>query len=99
VLRRAKPGPRLDWADRAMLAALIANLPRRLRASRLVTPGTILRWHRRLVVKKWTYPNRTRRPPVSTEITALTMIIRWCGCVKRNRSRFKGGRTAGQDQE
>jgi transposase InsO family protein len=71
VLRRTKPRPRLDWADRAVLAALIRHLPRRLRAHRLITPGTILRWHRRLAGKKWTYPNRTGRPPVSAEITAL----------------------------
>jgi hypothetical protein len=71
VLRRTKPRPCLDWADRAVRAALIRLLPRRLRAHRLVTPGTVLRWHRRLVRKKWTYPNRTGRAPVSAEIAAL----------------------------
>jgi putative transposase len=38
---------------------------------RLVTPGTVLRWHRRLVTRKWTYPDRTGRPPVSAEIATL----------------------------
>ena len=71
VLRRASPRPRLDWADRAVLAALIRLLPGRLRMHRLVTPGTVLRWHRRLITRKWTYPHRTGRPPVSAEITTL----------------------------
>src|SRR3984957_2702123 len=71
VLRRAQPRPRLDWADRAVLAVLIRLLPARLQAHRLVTPGTVLRWHRRLVARKWTHPHRTGRPPVSAEITAL----------------------------
>ena len=71
VLRRATPRPRLDWADRAVLAALIRLLPRRLRTDRLVTPGTVLRWHRRLVDRKQTYPRRRGRPPVSAEIAVL----------------------------
>ena len=71
VLRRTNPRPPLDWADRAVLAALIRLLPGRLRLHRLVAPGTILRWHRRLVTRKWTYPNRIGRPPVSAEIAAL----------------------------
>jgi putative transposase len=71
VLRRTNPRPRLDWADRAVLAALIRLLPARLRVHRLVTPGTVLRWHRRMVTRKWTCPRRTGRPPVSAEIAAL----------------------------
>jgi len=71
VLRRANPRPQLNSADRAVLAALIRLLPPRLRIHRLVTPGTVLRWHRRLVTRKWTCPHRTGRPPVSAEIATL----------------------------
>ena len=71
MLRRTHLRPQLDWADRAVLAALIRLLPGRLRMHRLVTPGTVLRWHRRLVTRKWTYPDRTGRPPVSAEIATL----------------------------
>jgi putative transposase len=71
VLRRTTRRPRLDWADRAMFAALIRTLPPLLRAHRLVTPGTILRWHRRLVANKWTYPHRVGRPSVEDAVAAL----------------------------
>jgi putative transposase len=71
VLRRANPKPRMDWADRAVFAALVRALPTVLRVHRLVTPGTILRWHRRLVAKKWTYPNRVGRPPVDDAVAVL----------------------------
>ena len=54
VLRRTNPRPRLDWADRALFAALIRCLSPSLRGHRLVTPATVLRWHRRLVIKEWT---------------------------------------------
>jgi putative transposase len=71
VLRRTNPKPRLDWADRALFAALIRRLPTVLRGHRLVTPATILRWHRRLGTRKWTYPNRCGRPPLDEAIAAL----------------------------
>jgi transposase InsO family protein len=71
ILRRTNPRPRLNWADRAVLAALIQRLPAALRGHRLVTPATVLRWHRRLVTKKWTYPNHPGRPPLDDTIAAL----------------------------
>jgi hypothetical protein len=71
VLRRTSPRPRLDWADRAVLAALIRRLSTPVRTHRLVTPGTVLGWHRRLAAKSWTYPHRGGRPPLPDEVAAL----------------------------
>jgi putative transposase len=71
ALRRQNPRPKLDWADRAVLAALARLLPSSVRMSRLVTPDTLLRWHRRLVRWRWTYPARGGRPPADAELAAL----------------------------
>ncbi|MCA1708436.1 MAG: integrase core domain-containing protein, partial [Actinobacteria bacterium] len=54
-----------------VFAALVRRLPHMLRRHRLITPGTILRWHRRLIAKKWTYPNRLGRPPVENAVATL----------------------------
>jgi len=71
VLRRQVTRPKPDWADRAVIAALTRLLPRHLRLHRIVTPGTLLAWHRRLIKNKWIYPNTTGRPPVPEEIREL----------------------------
>lgn len=75
VLRRQVTGPKPDWADRAVIAAMTRLLPRPLRLHRIVTPGTLLAWHRRLIKNKWTYPNTTGRPPVPDEIRALVQRL------------------------
>ena len=54
-----------------MIAALARLLPRPLRLGRLVTPDTLLGWHRRLVRWHWTYPHRGGRPPVDAEVAVL----------------------------
>jgi hypothetical protein len=75
VLRRANPKPRLAWTDRAVLAALSKLLPKALRGHRLVTPGTLLRWHRRLVANKWRQPRSPGRPPISDELVQLIVTM------------------------
>jgi putative transposase len=75
ILRRQTPRPRLEPADRALLAAISRVLPSSRWSCFLVKPETLLRWHRRLVAGAWTYPHRrTGRPPLDLGVRQL--IIR-----------------------
>jgi putative transposase len=76
VLRRLHPRPGLQPKDRALLAALRRLLPRARWAAFLVRPETLLRWHRRMVARRWTYPtNCNGRPPVSDEVQRLIVRL------------------------
>src|SRR6266545_2150664 len=76
VLRRQVKRPELRPADRAFLAVLSRALPRRRWSIFLVTPDTILRWHRRLVARKWTQPcRRGGRPPLDDHLVALILRL------------------------
>jgi hypothetical protein len=75
VLRRMNPKSTLDWADRAVLAALIRLLPTLLRAHRMVTPGTVLRWHKRLAARRWRQPGAPGRPPIGQDLVELIVRL------------------------
>jgi putative transposase len=76
VLRRQVARPKLGMADRALLAAAAVHLPRPSRAVLLVTPRTLLRWHRALVRRKWSQPpGRVGRPALSAEIQELILRL------------------------
>jgi putative transposase len=77
VLERQVVRPTLTPADRAVLAAFCHVLPRRAwKTSLLVTPATVLRWHRELVARRWTYPSRRPgRPPTPVEVRELIVRL------------------------
>jgi putative transposase len=75
VLRRQAGQPQLRPSDRFLLAAASRLLPRSRWSSLLVTPTTLLRWHRRLVARRWTYPGRTGRPTFGGEIRELVLRL------------------------
>jgi putative transposase len=75
VLRRQVARPRVDWADRAVLAGLVRLLPRPIWSGVFVRPATLLRWHRDLVRRRWTYPHRCGRPSVAAELRALVLRL------------------------
>jgi hypothetical protein len=76
VLRRQVGRPRLRSADRALLAALSQSLPRPPRRSFLVQPATLLRWHRELVRRRWTYlGRRPGRPPLVAQTRQLVLRL------------------------
>jgi putative transposase len=77
VLERQVARPQLTPADRALLAAFSRVLPRQARRrSFFVTPTTLLRWHRELVARRWTYPHRRPgRPPTAAEVRELVVRL------------------------
>jgi hypothetical protein len=75
VLRRQVTRPRVDWADRAVLAGLARLLPRPRWHRLFVRPETLLRWHQDLVRRRWSYPHRRGRPAVTAELRALVVRL------------------------
>jgi putative transposase len=77
VLERQVARPALTPADRALLAAFSRVLPRKAwRRSLFVTPATVLRWHRELVARRWTYPHRRPgRPPTPAGVRELVLRL------------------------
>jgi hypothetical protein len=76
ILRRQVGRPRFELSDRLMLAALSRVASRHCWSVFSVRPETLLRWHRRLVARSWTYPHRRPgRPPIEREVRALIVRL------------------------
>ena len=76
VLPRRTPRPPMSWVDRALTAALTRLLPTSRRLGLLVTPATILRWHRQLVTRRWTStPSPPGRPAIPAGLRALVLRL------------------------
>jgi putative transposase len=75
ILRRKAQRPAITAVDRVFLAAASRVLPRAQWRSFIVTPATLLRWHRRLVAKRWTYARPIGRPPMRREIRDLVLRL------------------------
>ena len=75
ILRRRIRRPAMTWSDRLFLTAVSRLLPRARWRSFIITPTTLLRWHRRLVARRWTYPRRAGRPAIRREIRELVLRL------------------------
>ena len=76
ILRRQARQPKLTRSDRALLATLSRSLPRAEWSSFPVTPETLLRWHRQLIARRWTYPHRASgRPPLAPSLRTLILRL------------------------
>ena len=76
VLRRQVARPRYSPADRALLATLARLLSRERWVAFLVTPATLLRWHRELVARSWTYPRQGRLAPNALGDDVVELVLR-----------------------
>jgi transposase InsO family protein len=76
VLRRQVVRPRYSPADRALLATLARLLGRERWAAFLVTPATLLGWHRELVARSWTYPRHGRPAPNALDDQVVALVLR-----------------------